>query len=353
MFSKRFYMYSNSLLGKKLRGYTGQADRCFICKNLLENLGHFLNMMLEESKSYTFASFSVGAIIKPSIVDRDDLIRSRFKLRGPDSVKTGITKELCRQFSKKMKKSVDHLDSDVTFTVNIKDESCEIRSKFITVSGRYIKSERGLSQKQEPCENCLGKGCRICCFHGITKHDSVEGVISLFLFKKFGGTTIKFSWIGGEDESSLVLGKGRPFFAKINNPFKRKARLPDVTFGSVKLRCMQMARESPKIPLKFRYTAILKISAESPINPNDLKKLDDIQNGPVVVYEKSGKRSEKKVSCTRSKIGPENSLILEIAAEGGLSIKRFVSGDNVTPSVSQLLGNRCVCMEFDFLDIDV
>ena len=61
--------------------------------------------------------------------------------------------------------------------------------------------------------NCSGKGCRICNFHGISEFDSVEGLYSpQFLFEKFGGSTAKFTWIGGEDKSSLVLGTGTTFF---------------------------------------------------------------------------------------------------------------------------------------------
>ena len=37
-------------------------------------------------------------------------------------------------------------------------------------------------------DNCSGKGCRICNFHGISEFDSVEGIISKLFFKKFGGT---------------------------------------------------------------------------------------------------------------------------------------------------------------------
>ena len=116
--------------------------------------------MVDVSFDYSFQTFSVGAIIKPSIIDRDDCIRSQFKLRGIDSIKTDITKELAKTFSKKTKHVVDNRNPEFTFTLNFKDESCHIHSKSITLSGRYIKSMRGISQKQKSCENCSGKGCR-------------------------------------------------------------------------------------------------------------------------------------------------------------------------------------------------
>jgi len=228
LFSKQMNLASNKLLGKKLKlSLKKSIKKCFICKNLLDNLAPYLKLMLDASSKYDYSSIVVGALIKPSIIDRDDYIRSKYKLRGIDSVKTDITKELGKLFIKKTKRRIDFLNPDLTFTINFKDESCQLRSKPILLHGRYTKSTRELPQKQKSCVNCSGKGCRSCDFHGISEYDSVEGKISEFLFNKFGGTTAKFTWIGGEDKSSLVLGSGRPFFVKLQNPFKRNPSLPE------------------------------------------------------------------------------------------------------------------------------
>lgn len=184
LFTKQLYLSSNKLLGKKLKKNSKSSQRCYICKNLFDNLNYFLNMMIDSASHYSYSSFSVGATIKPSIIDRDDVIRSKYKLKGIDGIKTDVTKELGKLFSKKTKKSFDSLDPEIVFTVNLKDEFCDIRSKSLTLSGRYVKPVRGFLQKQKSCSNCSGKGCRICDFHGIKEFDSVEGEISQFLFKK-------------------------------------------------------------------------------------------------------------------------------------------------------------------------
>ncbi|MGV7225932.1 MAG: tRNA pseudouridine(54/55) synthase Pus10 [Nitrosopumilus sp.] len=353
LFSKQLHLSSNKLLGKKLKKKLDSSEKCNICKNLFENLNHFLKLMVDASSNYSFTTFSVGTIIKPSIVDRDDLIRSEFKLKGIDSVKTDITKEIARLFSIKTKKMTDPIDPEAIFTVNLKDESCQLHTKSITISGRYVKSQRGFPQKQKSCDNCSGKGCRICNFHGIAEFDSIEGSISKFIFKKFGGTTAKFTWIGGEDQSSLVLGTGRPFFAKIQNPLKRKTKLSNVTVNSINLSNLKLIYESPKKPLKFISTIKIAISTETLIDSEHLKKLKDLALNPIVVYEKSGKRSEKKIFQVKYKKTSKNAFTLTIWAEGGLPIKRFVIGDNVTPGISKILDTSCVCKEFDFLDIVV
>lgn len=97
-------------------------------------------------------------------------------------------------------------------TVDFKTESCEAHSKSLYFSGRYTKSTRDIAQKQKPCSNCLGKGCVSCNRHGMTEFDSVEGIICKYFFDKLGAAQAKITWIGGEDTTSLVLGKGRPFF---------------------------------------------------------------------------------------------------------------------------------------------
>ena len=351
LFSKQLHLSSNKLLGKKLN--QNSIEKCYVCKNLFDNLNHFLKLMFDKSTDYSFKTFNIGVMIKPSIVDRDDFIRSQYKLKGIDSIKTDITKEIGKLYSKKTKKTIDHLDPDITFTLNFKEESCELRSKSITLSGRYVKSERGFSQKQKSCNNCSGKGCRVCDFHGIAEYDSVEGVISKIVFKKFGGTTAKFTWIGGEDTSSLVLGSGRPFFVKIQNPHKRNVKLSNVSIDSIKINHLKSVYESPKKPLKFNSVISVKISTESQIDSKILKKLKDLTISPVIVYEKSGKRSEKKIFDVKFKKNSKNLFTLIIKAEGGLPIKRFVIGDDITPGISTILDTPCECREFDFLEIEI
>ena len=353
LFSKQLHLSSNKLLGKKLKKDLFPSQNCYICKNIFENLHYFLRLMLDISSNYSYASFSVGTIIKPSIVDRDDDIRSQFKLKGIDSIKTDITRELGKSFSRKTKKVIDTMDSEITFTVNLKDESCQLRSKSITLYGRYVKTLRGIPQKQKSCENCFGKGCRICNLHGISEFNSIEGIISKFLFDRFGGTTAKFTWIGGEDKSSLVLGNGRPFFVKIHNPVNRNLKLKTIVLDSLRITDLKIVPESPKTPLVFHSSITMKISTGSKINPKYLKKLKELTKLSVVVYEKSGKRIEKKIFDIKYRQISDDLLILFVKAEGGLPVKRFVTGDDVSPGVSQILDNICKCQEFDFLDIDV
>ena len=351
LFSKQLHLSSNKFLGKKLKKNYISKSKCYVCKDLFCNLDHFLKLMLDLSSNYEFQTYGVGIIIKPSIVDRDDFIRSKYKLKGIDSIKTDIAKELIKLFTKKTQKTLDSFDPEITFTVNLKDESCQLHSKSITIFGKYVKSERGYAQKQTTCDNCSGTGCRVCDFHGISEFESIEGIISKLIFKKFGGTTTKFTWIGGEDKSSLVLGNGRPFFVKIKNPSKRKSKLFDEKFNSVSVFNLKLVDTFPKKPLNFYSRIKIKISTELQINSKKLQKLKDLTTCPIVIYEKSGKRYEKKIFDLKYKKNSTNLFTITMSAEGGFPIKRFVIGDDVSPNISSLFDNSCVAQEFDFLDI--
>lgn len=355
LFSKQLNLSSNKRLGKILKkNFSPTSKKCYICKNLMDNLSPYLKLMLESSFGYAFSSFVVGAIIKPSIIDKDDYIRSKFQLRGIDSVKTEITHELSRQFARKTKKIVNFLDPDVTFTVNFKEETCQLRTKQISIQGRYNKTARNYSQKQKPCENCTGKGCRACDFHGISNFDSVEGKISEFLFRTFGGTTAKFTWIGGEDKSSLVLGSGRPFFVRIQNPKKRNVRFPKTLKSEfIKIHHFKKIPDFPKKSLLFRSVIEMKITTYKKINSLKLKNIKKSLKTPVVIYDTSGKRTEKKIYDSKYKKDSDNTFTLTIDVEGGFPIKRFVLGDNVVPGVSQMIDNDCQLNEFDFLEIQM
>ena len=351
LFSKQLHLSSNKFLGKKLKKNYISKSKCYVCKDLFCNLDHFLKLMLDLSSNYEFQTYGVGIIIKPSIVDRDDFIRSKYKLKGIDSIKTDIAKELIKLFTKKTQKTLDSFDPEITFIINLKDESCQLHSKSITIFGKYVKSERGYAQKQTPCDNCSGTGCRVCDFHGISEFESIEGIISKLIFKKFGGTTTKFTWIGGEDKSSLVLGNGRPFFVKIKNPSKRKSKLSDEKFNSVSVFNLKLVDTFPKKPLNFYSRIKIKISTELQINSKKLQKLKDLTTCPIVIYEKSGKRYEKKIFDLNYKKNSKNVFTMTITAEGGLPIKRFITGDDVLPNISTIFDTPCTAQEFDFLDI--
>jgi len=152
----RFFINSTRLssgkrLGNKIRNSINAraVTKCYICKNLLSNADLYVKMMQNASMGYEFSTFTVGAILKQSIIERDDKLRSKFNLHGVDGIKTAVTRELGKKFVSKTKKRIDHLLADITFTINFRTEQCNVKTKPIFLYGKYIKDKRGLPQKEE------------------------------------------------------------------------------------------------------------------------------------------------------------------------------------------------------------
>jgi tRNA pseudouridine synthase 10 len=356
MFARKLRVLSYRRLGLKIRNMLKQKTpkSCYICKGLMSELEFHLDKMLDMSKRYQFSTFLIGAILQPSIHDRDDIIRSKFKLRGIASIKSDVTREMGKWFSRKTKAKVNYQSPDAVFTIDFKKEHCEIKPKAMLLQGRYTKNFRGISQKQKPCDQCEGKGCFVCDFHGIRQFNSVEGKIAKLLLEKFDAIQVKITWIGSEDESSLVMGNGRPFFVKLINPHKRYLSLPKkIDLDGVSVHELHTISKIPSDPVRFRTRVTLEVETENEIESESLRELRRLEHQTVSLYENSSHRNKKAIYNIKyvQKSGKSFEIMME--SDGGLPIKRFVTGENVEPSVSSLLETNCKCKLFDFHKIIV
>ncbi|MDE1828909.1 MAG: tRNA pseudouridine(54/55) synthase Pus10 [Thaumarchaeota archaeon] len=355
MFAGRLGVVSHKRLGHKIRTSLKQKQpqTCYICKNLMSSLDMQVRKMIEASKEYQFSTFLIGAILQPSIHDRDDIIRSKFQLRGIASIKSDITREMGKLFSRKTRSVVDYQNPDMVFTIDFKKDYCEIKPKAILLQARYTKNIRGLTQKQKPCENCEGKGCFVCEFHGIREFNSVEGRIAKFLFEKFGAQQAKITWLGSEDESSLVKGNGRPFFVKLFNPHRR-----DISGGrkieldGVSIEGLRAINKIPSDPVKFRTVVELEVEAENEVELSLLEELKRLKGQRLVLFENSHKQ-KKTIYKIGVKRRSANLFKVKMESDGGIPLKRFVAGQEIEPSISGILGTNCKCVQFDFHKITI
>ncbi len=353
LYAKRLRLASSRRLGSRIRAQTGHEEpaKCYICRGLLSRLGSYVDQLVSISEKTHYASFLVGTILRPSILDRDDLVRSRFKMRGADGIKTEVTRSLSRSFARRSKKPVDHLDPDLTLLVNFRTDVCERRARPLVISGRYTKDRRGLPQKQRPCDDCRGRGCIFCGNHGITGFDSVEGIVSRMLYERFDAPRVRFTWIGGEDKDSLVGGRGRPFFAKLVNPGLRYSRLArTVRLDGVSLHDLKRAERIPDGPVRFRSRVTLHAQSDARIGSRQLSRLRALTREPVVLHD-GDRHAEKRIYEIAYKKTSPDGFSVTMLADGGLSMKRLVEGGGVTPSMSEILGTSCTCTRFDFEDI--
>jgi len=347
------HLTSVRILGNQIRHSINSriGTKCYICKNIFSNIDLYVKMMQDMSFGYKFSTFTVGAILKQSIIERDDKLRSIFQLRGIDGIKTAITKELGKKFVMKTKKHIDHLSPDTTFTINFKTEQCNVKTKPIFLYGRYLKDKRGLSQKEESCRDCKGKGCIFCNNHGIVSFDGVEGRMAKFLYEKFKTEQVKFTWIGGEDKTSLVMGDGRPFFAKLLSPKKRNIRLAKKSnLNEIVIRDLRKIDHIPNGSIHFKSKTKILVSTKNNIISNKLKKLKYLTNTPIEITD-SSRQYKKTIYNLKYKKCSLQSFTVEIEADGGIPIKRLVDGSDIIPNISSIIGIQCFCKKFDINQI--
>jgi len=355
----RFFINSTNLssvkiLGNKIRKSVNSrvVTKCYICKNLFSNMVHYAKTIHNASIGYEFSTFVVGAILKQSIIERDDKLRSKFHLRGVDGIKTAVTKELGAKFARKTKTSIDHLSPDITFTINFRSGQCNVKSRSIFLYGRYSKGKRGLPQKEESCQDCKGKGCIFCNNHGIVSFDSIEGKIAQFLYEKFETDQVKFTWIGGEDRASLVVGNGRPFFVKLLSPKKRNVRLAKKShLGEIMILGLRKIDHIPDGSTHFKSKVEILVATKNKISSKKLKKLKKLVAIPIEITDSNNKQHEKTIHRLNYKKNSSQSFTIEIEADGGIPVKRFVEGSKIIPNISSLLGTQCSCEKFDINQI--
>ncbi len=347
---------SSKLLGKKYLKKFGKSSsaKCYVCKNIFENLDFMLSNIFEKSSNLHFKTFNLGLILKHSFLERDDHIKSKFKIKGIENIKFGLSVEMAKKISRRTKSKRIMNDPDLFIQANFKDESCTIRTKPIFVYGRYNKKIRKLPQKQMLCQSCNGIGCHNCNFKGLENTESIEGKISNLLIKKFEGSQVKINWIGGEDQSSLVLGNGRPFFAKILNPKKRNRILrKSSNLEGISLSELKKILIQPKGSIPFKSKVSIIVDTEKPISLTHLKKLNILENSKIHDPSKDKKTVHKQIHNIRYKKLGKTSFRLDLFADGGIHIKSFIQSSDVTPNVSGLLQNRCHCRKIDFKNIIV
>ncbi len=332
---------------------TKPGGECYICRGLMDDLDAIAEKIASSVKGYEFETFLIGATLPTRIYEREDALRARLKIRGKESAKNQLTRELGIRLARLLKKRAEYMKPDITVNLTIdKENNIDIatKSRPLVVAGRYVKKVRGIPQKQDRCPNCEGKGCDSCGYSGLSGFDSIEGVIAKGLIEMTGGQTPKFSWIGSEDQSSLVLGSGRPFYARVFNPKKRRLKRKQIRKSGVQA-AVSIIKEEPELQPRFMVKTKIHVKCDRPIAKEDVKKLDTL-SGAYVSFENRYKTATKKIHSARSRRIDDNQFALTIVADGGLMIKQFVGGEEyMKPNVSEIIGAKCECVTFDVLDV--
>jgi tRNA pseudouridine synthase 10 len=333
-------------------------EGCYICCGLMSRLDFIIGRIEEAVKEvYEFDTFLIGTILPHDIYEREDQLRARLKIRGKEGIKNQLLNELRRRLEITTKKKVDFLLPDVLISVTVgngMEVDVAVKARTLTLAGHYIKKQRGLPQKQTKCTQCEGIGCGFCKNSGVSGDRSVEGIIAHQVMCLTKSNAPRFSWVGSEDQNSLVSGEGRPFFVRLSDPKVRVLR-NNLNIDTPEISAVIEAKPKcvPQSPIRFLTKTKILVESANTIAENNLEDLN-LLNNTMVQFQNKNKIITKKIYSVEARKLKDNRFELTLLADGGFAIKKFVSGlQNTSPNVSKIVGNKCESILFDISDINI
>lgn len=339
---------------------------CDLCGGLLQNLDVVEAKIVDKLEEFEYNTFLIGASVAPSLLDREDELRSRFKIKGKESLKSEITRLLTERISRKTGKRPDFARPDVTVLITTSDQSISVVPRSIWLCARYTKSTRGIPQRASVCKTCSGLGCAECGYRGMLGM-SIQSVASDFFCREFNAEACNFIWLGSEDENSLVGGSGRPFYIEVVRPKKRfeGRRLSHLStrlvFKSKDLKLFGVQRlknkmsDVPQIEVRCKiYLRNGSTNQEMKLQGYDIER--NFSNHLVNVRLSRKYRIVQRLirSIKIESEGNERAEIF-IDCDGGIPIKKLVNGqDNaVEPNLSKCIAPFHLDEEkpFDILEV--
>ena len=336
---------------------------------MLGELAQSAGEIVKKLAEYEYDTFLIGASIPQTVLDREDELRSRLKIKGKESVKSQITRMLTRKISKSTGKRADYSRPDITVLLSLFDGSIQINARSIWLSARYLKMRRGLSQRASDCKQCNGLGCAACNYLG-KSGENIQSIASSFFCKKFGAEGCNFVWLGSEDENSLVEGSGRPFFVEVLRPKNRltskyRSKLNSrLVFKSKDIKITRVARlekritEVPQFDVKCVVHLLRKETESSQIISGEEIERNFAEAMVNVHLSRKYRVVQRMIHSIRVNLleGGSKAELL-ISCEGGVPIKKFITGQDgsVEPNLSGLLSLYIIDQEkpFDILDVKV
>jgi tRNA pseudouridine synthase 10 len=323
---------------------------------------------------YHFNTFLIGATLPSNLLEREDGIRARMKIRGRENIKSQLTRNLRKKFGEITKKEIDFLHPDLMINLRFQrstDPDIDIKTRPLILLGRYIKKNRGMPQRsggkhsrgyelaiQRQFFPNVNSVPRLASVLYALEDSSVQAIVSKEIVRLTMCDGLKFSWIGSEDENSLVLGSGRPFFVQIRNPKTVELHERRLTFPRYGLfvNIEQFFGKLPEQPIQFIAKTRIVIRPSGQMGEEEFSRIKYLANSRVVFrnQKKKLKSSEKRIYSLD--IVKKSSKIFEliVVADGGLAIKQFVEGrECMSPNISTAANLQCECVLFDILDIRI
>ncbi|MHA1594997.1 MAG: tRNA pseudouridine(54/55) synthase Pus10 [Candidatus Baldrarchaeia archaeon] len=352
---------ARGVLSQKFPDCAVENLKCEICGDFFENIENVVNRVLEICRNLDFETFVVGSSVHSSILNREDELRSKHDILFGESIKREINREIGKRIHKKLNKKFESKAPDVVILINLKQDfsvEIDVRTNPLYIFGRYRKNLRGIPQFPVPHSGQY----------------SVKDLIVTPVLEITGGSDAIFHPIGLEGRNVKVLGSGRPFIVEVKNPKIRKIDLTrlekiinDRSNGAIEVFNLRFSSKEELRRLKAKSRVFVNkyrvlVRAQDCVGEEQLKTLEEFfreiviqQRTPTRFLGKSKDKTKKKVvySVKANKITNDTFELL-ITCQAGLFVREFVEGDygRTSPSISELLGVGCECLEVDILGVE-
>ena len=325
-----------------------EDEDCFICRGLMNEVQGMAAKVVKEARRFDFRTFAIGLSMPEGLQEREDEVRSSMKLKGRETVKVQLSNAIGREAARALRKTIRKDRPDLTLIVDPAKGQIRAFSKPLFYYGRYTKP-RGIAQRRGLCVECKGRGCEKCGNGGFDLSPSVEGLVRK-KFSECGSNNMVFTWIGSEDRESEVLPPGRPFVVEVKNPLRRELSRRFATAARAGRVVVTGGRVLPSRPVRlpsFRFKTRIVAKTPAAVDAEALGELKRSFRDAIVQFNRPHDRAtSKRVSGLRVK-ARGRTLVIDAELDGGLPVKRFVSGELVSPSVSEVLKTEARCQKFD------
>ena len=348
---------------------------CDICQGIMEDVAQGADAVIQALNGWEFESILIGTRVDPSIIEKEEQLRSLLKLGTGEPIKAELNREIGKSVSSRLETLVDFESPDIVAIIQIPGYQVELEVHSLFIYGLYQKRKRGIPQTHWPCRSCDGKGCSRCNNTGKMYPESVEELIAPTLLEMSEGEDTKFHGAGREDIDALMLGSGRPFVMEILNPRRRsinlekaQTRINKRSKKKVVVAGLRPANKDVVKQLKGSATTSKKvykalIQVETPIRQETLDALNSLpmpltvnQRTPYrVTHRRADRVRQKQVHALSAVLKNSRNFELTITCQGGLYVKEFISGDEgrTVPSVTDILGLLAVCQQLDVLEVEI
>jgi tRNA pseudouridine synthase 10 len=345
-------------------GFT-KEERCYLCEDRFDNIDDLSRLIIDKMSEYEYNSFLIGVSLPPKVEEKEDEMRSKFKLSWGESIKSEFSRELGKKVVDVTGKVVNHKRPDLQVIINPFTCHIHIKANSLYVGGRYKKLVGGIPQFNRFCWKCNGEGCIECNGTGKLFLQSIEEMMSEPIIKATEGTDVILHTSSWEKIESRVLGVGRPFILEVKNPIKRFVDL-DKFEEDVNIHSKKRIEISDLSFVTKKFVKILKIKGddeklfkaivefEQNISDDELKKIEKNLNNIIIKQTYQSRKSRKKVlhSVNIKRLGL-NLVEMLIKSQGGLNIEGFITGEKVrtSPNIREIVGIPIKCFSYDIIGI--